>query len=264
VVNVLASRSPPSSARASALENQVSSPASEQAPRVAPEAPVASARTPRHPQTRDTRRFAQQRAHDTHRALLAAAGQLFAERGYDDTQTPDIARAAGMSVGTFYRYFADKRQAFIELMVQRTQEMYDSVVANLVPEVFSAAQGPEGRWAATEHVVDVLFQNTAENPALFRVFMLMSLRDPDVLQIREEFEERGRRAIELLLEQVAPPERIAHARAAAEVIHIAAQEVALVALGCRGVKPHADPTRLRSALAEMLYRYVFGEDRQAG
>jgi hypothetical protein len=79
------------------------------------------------------------------------------------------------------------------------------------------------------------------------------------LRIREEFEERGRRAIELLLEQVAPAERIEDARAAAEVIHIAAQEVALVALGCRGVKPHANAAHLRSALAEMLYRYVFGE-----
>ncbi len=215
----------------------------------------------RGPATRDTRRFAQQRAHDTHRALLAAAAQLFAERGFDDTQTPDVARAAGVSVGTFYRYFADKRQAFIELMVQRTQEMYDRVVSNLVPEVFSSTQSPSARWAATEHVIDVLFQTTAENPALFQVFMSMSLRDVEVLRIREEFEEKGRRAIELLLEQVAPAERIDDARAAAEVIHIAAQEVALVALGCRGVKPHADAARLRAALADMLYRYVFGEAR---
>ncbi|HEY6559329.1 MAG TPA: TetR/AcrR family transcriptional regulator [Polyangiaceae bacterium] len=213
----------------------------------------------RGPATRDTRRFAQQRAHDTHRALLAAAAQLFAERGFDDTQTPDVARAAGVSVGTFYRYFADKRQAFIELMMQRTQEMYERVISNLVPEVFNATQSPEARWTATEHVVDVLFQTTAENPALFQVFMSMSLRDTEVLRIREEFEERGRRAIELLLEQVAPAERIDDARAAAEVIHIAAQEIALVALGCRGVKPHANAARLRSALAEMLYRYVFGE-----
>ena len=137
--------------------------------------------------------------------------------------------------------------------------MPDRVVSNLVPEVFNATQSPQARWAATEHVIDVLFQTTAENPALFQVFMSMSLRDPEVLRIREEFEERGRRAIELLLEQVAPAGRIEHTRAGAEVIHIAAQEVALVALGCRGVKPHADAARLRSALTEMLYRYVFGE-----
>lgn len=212
------------------------------------------------PITRDTRRFAQQRAHDTHRALLAAASDLFAARGFDETQTPDIARAAGVSVGTFYRYFADKRQAFLELMAQRTAMMFERVVSNLNVELFGPAQSPEARRSAVSRVIDVLFETTSENPALLRVFLAMSMRDPEAAQIREEFEERGRRAVESLLREVAPGDRIADARAAAEVIHIAAQEVALVTMACRGVKPHARADALRAALADMLYRYVFGRD----
>jgi AcrR family transcriptional regulator len=212
------------------------------------------------PLTRDTRAFAQQRAHDTHRALLVAATELFAARGFDDTQTPDIARAAGVSVGTFYRYFADKRQAFLELMAQRTAMMFERVVSNLSVDLFGPAQSSEGRRAAVSRVIDVLFETTSENPALLRVFLAMSMRDPEAAQIREEFEERGRRAIELLLVEVAPSDRIADARAAAEVIHIAAQEVALVTMSCRGVTPHARADALRAALGDMLYRYVFGSD----
>jgi AcrR family transcriptional regulator len=210
--------------------------------------------------TRETRRFAQKRAHDTHRALLDAAAHLFAERGFDDTQTPDIARAAGVSVGTFYRYFADKRQAFIEVMRQHTAEMLGRVMANLKAEAFAPSQTPDARWAAVQHVIDVVFQTTSENPELLRVFLTMSMRDPDVHQIREEFEERGRSAVETLLREVATPSRITDPRAAAEVIHIAAQEVALVTLGCRGVKPNANAAGLRTALTEMLYRYVFGDE----
>jgi AcrR family transcriptional regulator len=41
-------------------------------------------------------------------ALLAAARQLFAERGFEETTVRDIARAAGVTERTFYRYFDGK------------------------------------------------------------------------------------------------------------------------------------------------------------
>ncbi|MBB5853340.1 TetR/AcrR family transcriptional regulator [Amycolatopsis umgeniensis] len=44
--------------------------------------------------------------------VLEAARALFAERG-DDVQMPEIARAAGVGVGTVYRHFPD-RQALVE------------------------------------------------------------------------------------------------------------------------------------------------------
>jgi AcrR family transcriptional regulator len=220
-----------------------------------------SRRSPAYPATRDTRAFAQQRAHDTHRALLQAAADLFAARGFDSTQSPDIARAAGVSVGTFYRYFADKRQAFLELMAQQTSDMFDRVVvSNLTTQAFGADQTADARRAALSHVIDVLFQTIADNPALMRVFLEMCMRDPEAARIREEFEERGRQALESLLREVAPPGRIRDPRAAAEVIHIAAQEIAVVTLACRGVAPRAAPEAVRNALSDMLYRFVFGDE----
>ncbi|WP_225731987.1 MULTISPECIES: TetR/AcrR family transcriptional regulator [unclassified Nocardia] len=44
----------------------------------------------------------------TRRALMRAAYQLFAEKGYDKTTTTEIARAAEVSPGTFFNYFATK------------------------------------------------------------------------------------------------------------------------------------------------------------
>src|SRR5688572_13295146 len=44
------------------------------------------------PPTRDTRDFAQKRAKVTYDALIAAAAKAFAEKGFDDTQSPDSAR----------------------------------------------------------------------------------------------------------------------------------------------------------------------------
>jgi hypothetical protein len=52
------------------------------------------------------RTFAQKRARKTYDALIEAAFAVFGDKGYEDAQTPDIASAAGVSVGTFYRYFS--------------------------------------------------------------------------------------------------------------------------------------------------------------
>lgn len=47
--------------------------------------------------------------------ILASIRQAFAEKGFDGASMQDLARAAGMSVGNFYRYFPSKA-AIVEAM----------------------------------------------------------------------------------------------------------------------------------------------------
>jgi AcrR family transcriptional regulator len=47
---------------------------------------------------------------DARGRLEKAAMELFRERGYDRTTVEDIARRAGLTERTFFRYFADKRE----------------------------------------------------------------------------------------------------------------------------------------------------------
>ena len=42
--------------------------------------------------------------------ILASIRQAFAEKGFDGASMQDLARAAGMSVGNFYRYFPSKSE----------------------------------------------------------------------------------------------------------------------------------------------------------
>jgi AcrR family transcriptional regulator len=53
------------------------------------------------------------------RRLLDAAGEMFAARGYAATGMRDLAAAAGVSTGSLYHYFPDKRTLFAQL-VERT------------------------------------------------------------------------------------------------------------------------------------------------
>jgi AcrR family transcriptional regulator len=49
-------------------------------------------------------------------ALLRAARDVFAERGYHDAKVEDIVSAAKVAKGTFYLYFRDKRSVLEELV----------------------------------------------------------------------------------------------------------------------------------------------------
>ena len=208
-----------------------------------------------------TRTFVQQRARDTHQRLLEAAAEVFAERGYDDTQTPDIAERAGVAVGTFYRYFTDKRQAFVELSQRHLERSYESVVTRLTPEAFASTRTLRERRATIDQVIDVLFESTADNPRLTREFLAVAMRDDELARLRDEYEQRGQSAIAALIRQNVPAARIPDADAAARVISVAAQDVALVTAGLRGPAPSPEEAQaIRAALADMLHRYAFGDD----
>ena len=52
---------------------------------------------------------------DKRRRILDAALETFSARGYHGTSVPEVAAAAGVGVGTLYRYFADKNALVNEL-----------------------------------------------------------------------------------------------------------------------------------------------------
>jgi AcrR family transcriptional regulator len=196
----------------------------------------------------------QERARVTRHALLDAAARVFAEKGFDAAQTPDIAGAAGVSVGTFYRYFEDKRQIFVDVIRAYLAEIHQSVMARLTPERFAGAEHRH----AIDVVLEVLFEQVRRTPALERRFLEMSLRDQEVAGLREEFERRGHEALTALITQIVPRKVAPDPAAAAHVVRLAAQEVALAQAGLRGLRPVSDEAA-RTALREMLHRYLFPE-----
>lgn len=58
----------------------------------------------------------QQRTVESRRRLLDAAYSLFVDKGYYSTNTKEIARQAGISIGNFYNYYADKGEIYCALL----------------------------------------------------------------------------------------------------------------------------------------------------
>ena len=60
--------------------------------------------------------LSEQMREEARTALLAAAGKLFADQGYFKSKVSDVARAAGMSQGNVYWYFASKEELLKALL----------------------------------------------------------------------------------------------------------------------------------------------------
>lgn len=55
---------------------------------------------------------------DKREAILAAALELFAERGFHGTAVPEVAERASVAAGTLYRYF-DSKEALVNALYQQ-------------------------------------------------------------------------------------------------------------------------------------------------
>jgi AcrR family transcriptional regulator len=73
--------------------------------------------------------------------LLAAAAEAFAQHGADDVSLEEIARRAGVGIGTLYRHFPN-RQALLEAVYKDQVDALDALAAKLlVAESPGAALG---------------------------------------------------------------------------------------------------------------------------
>lgn len=95
------------------------------------------------------------------RQILRAAGQCFAEKGFHQASMAEIAKAAGLSMGLLYRYFANKDalvMAFAEMSRANSVALFDSLAASTDPKRDLAG------------IVDALL-GEALDPALLRLQM---------------------------------------------------------------------------------------------
>jgi TetR/AcrR family fatty acid metabolism transcriptional regulator len=60
---------------------------------------------------------------DKRQAILRAARELFATQSYDDTTIAEIARAAGVAVGTVYLYFTNKHDILVDVCLVLNEEI---------------------------------------------------------------------------------------------------------------------------------------------
>ncbi|WP_246842756.1 TetR/AcrR family transcriptional regulator [Allokutzneria sp. NRRL B-24872] len=107
----------------------------------------------------------------TRERLLAAAAELFAERGVNGASVEQIAERAGYTRGAFYGNFDDKHQLVGELLKQRTLRELGEV---------TALQKSENPWEAVREWNRARAENLTEWLALRTELMLYALRNEEI------------------------------------------------------------------------------------
>lgn len=97
--------------------------------------------------------------------VLAAAADVLAERGYAGMSTNRVAEAAGVSVGSLYRYFRDKD----DLVEQLRARSAEDVMADLSQGMADAVTMPTRE--AIRHVLAVLVAGLKRHRAVTRALL---------------------------------------------------------------------------------------------
>jgi AcrR family transcriptional regulator len=77
--------------------------------------------------------FKEQMAETRRRQILMGAAQVFAEKGYHKATTKEIAQTAGISEGTIYNYFANKRELLLAMIELLALQSLKSIITTQPP-----------------------------------------------------------------------------------------------------------------------------------
>jgi TetR/AcrR family transcriptional regulator, mexJK operon transcriptional repressor len=122
------------------------------------------------PDLEDFPRLPQQaRSREKRKHILEAAAVLFAERGYAGSTADDIAVRAGVSVGTFYSYFRNKRQVLLAIVMEQLEDIFGSIQLTHID--FGSGNDREAIHSAVSKVLE------RSHAQLWRVWMELYSQD---------------------------------------------------------------------------------------
>ena len=84
--------------------------------------------------TQETKPRRRLTADERRRAILTAAQDVFASRGFHGSSIDEIAQAAGISKALIYEHFPSKKDLHASLLDMHVQELFDRLAANAATE----------------------------------------------------------------------------------------------------------------------------------
>ena len=117
----------------------------------------------------------QQRSIEKKEKIIKAAYELFSEKGYYGTVTPDIAKRAGVSTGIVYGYFSDKRDILFYVL-----RIYITETATPVMEYLNSLSGIISLSDFFENVLSLAEDMHRKNANLHNILHSLAFIDVDI------------------------------------------------------------------------------------
>jgi AcrR family transcriptional regulator len=189
----------------------------------------------------------QKRSIETKNRILLAAKDQFAKNGFHGTNAKEIAAAAGVSVGSFYSYFKDKKELFMDIFKEHIEEKIVRILGEHVVD-------PSNRKQSVYLLIKAMLDAHSPYPQFHREALAMRYSDPEVEAAFMEMDQHSLVHVEQFIEQFRAKLRITDIKTAARVISAAVEEI-ICSITIFGQDEDAD--RLIDGLADMIHRYLF-------
>ncbi|OQX63697.1 MAG: TetR family transcriptional regulator [Desulfococcus sp. 4484_241] len=189
----------------------------------------------------------QQRSHQTREKIKRAALALFSSAGIHGTNSKEIAKKAGVSTGSFYSYFKNKKQLLLEILEDFLNQAYSVIWKDIGTYRVDALTRENVR-----SIIENVFAAYDIAPGFLSQTHALRYSDPDINRVYER--ERSREVEQIMTLIKANRERlnIRDPYATAIIVHNAVEHVAHTA---KFIGPQIDETRLIEALTDIIYSY---------
>lgn len=113
--------------------------------------------------------------------ILDRVRHAFAEKGFDGASMQDLARAAGMSVGNFYRYFPSKA-AIVEGLIRRDLSEIEATFASVMGS-------PDPLTALRATLAERVQEDCAADGQIWAEITAAALRKPEIGAVAKQMED---------------------------------------------------------------------------
>ena len=189
----------------------------------------------------------QKRSIETKNRILVAAKDQFAANGFHGTNATQIAAAAGVSVGSFYSYFKDKKALFMEIFKEHIEE---KVVRVLNEHRIDS----DNRKESVYQLIKAMLDAHDPYPEFHREILSMRYSDTEIEAVYDDMDQQILGHVERFIEQFTDQLRITDIKTAARVVCAAADQI-ICSITIFNQDEDAD--RLIDGLADMIHRYLF-------
>lgn len=188
----------------------------------------------------------QRRSRERKQRIMDTALALFSEKGLMGTSSNEIARQAGVSIGTFYSYFEDKRSLFLEILERHLDTFVTGIYSLERDDSITIRENIRSHIVKAFAVFDL-------HASFHKEALVMKFTDPDVRGLFTEVEKKQLVLITTLLGYYRKDDSPRGLEAMAKVIHGAVENVAH---SVKFLESPLEEVKLIDELTEMISLYV--------
>lgn len=189
----------------------------------------------------------QERAQRTKHNIVLAAIHLFSEKGYHNTSSNEISEKAGISIGSFYSYFKNKKHLFLEAMD------FNYTVITKQAQDDLAIHSDDKKEILMNYICRINEQHQVYRD-FHREIMAMCLLDEDIRKKASEQERFEIERIKKLLYSLKDDIQVENLDAASTLVYYASEKIIHLSMFSQ---PEVKQEELMTELADMIIKYLF-------